>query len=343
MAIQHLHLLSRGSQPLLDTHRYVLMPDEPGAVLVVEDNIELAQSMLQMLELFGHSVEHAADGASALHAVAARPPDLVILDVHLPIVDGYTVCAALKQNPATWGIPVIMMTVETEREARLRGIEAEADQYLRKPIDAGELEARVRVLLRAKRRSDQMEQAENVIFSLARTVEAKDAYTEGHLQRLAGYAQAIGERMGVSGHALLALRYGALLHDVGKVAVDETIIRKCGPLTPSEYLMMQQHAVIGERIVEPLRLAAAVAPIVRHHHERWDGRGYPDGLSGESIPLGARIVAVADAFDAMTTQRPYNRVFSFAEALDRLRAGAGLFWDPRVVHVFLAWAHEHLL
>jgi putative two-component system response regulator len=311
--------------------------DGPGHIMVVDDSGEVAQSLAALLELCGHTVELISEGAAVLSAIAGQPPDLVILDVRLPDVDGYTICAAIKRSPETWRIPVIMVTVEGERESRLQGIEAGADDYLEKPIDARELEAQVRALLRIKRRNDGLEQAEDVIFALARTVEAKDAYTEGHLQRLAQYASATGERMGLCGEALVALRYGALLHDVGKVGVDEVIIRKGGPLTPAEYRLMQQHTIIGERIVQPLRLAAAVSPIVRHHHERWDGRGYPDGLAGEVIPLGARIVSVADAFDAMTTQRPYNRVLSIDEAIERLRAGAGIYWDPKVVAVFLDW------
>lgn len=321
----------------LDYPSHPAAEDEPGSILVVEDNLEMGRAMVGLLELFGHNVELATDAGSALGAIEARPPDLVILDVQLPGMDGYAVCSALKRSAETWRIPVIIVTVEGERGARLRGIEAEADEYLQKPIDSGELEARVRVLLRAKRRNDRMERAEDVIFALARAVEAKDAYTEGHLQRLTSYAHAIGERMRLQSDQLLALRYGALLHDVGKVGVDEAIIRKGGPLTPTEYRAMQQHPLIGERIVQPLRLAQAVAPIVRHHHERWDGRGYPDGLAGEQIPLGARIVAVADAFDAMTTQRPYNRVFSVDEAAERLRAGSSIYWDPQVTRVFLDW------
>jgi len=154
---------------------------------------------------------------------------------------------------------------------------------------------------------------------------------------MAGYARAIGERLGMYGDELTALRYGALLHDVGKIGVDEAIIRKAGPLTPDEYRAMQQHTIVGERIVQPLRLAKEVAPIVRHHHERWDGHGYPDGLADEVIPLGARIVAVADAFDAMTTQRPYNTVISVDEAVGRLCAGVRIYWDAQIVMVFVEW------
>jgi putative two-component system response regulator len=313
---------------------------EPGRIMIVDDSREAGRALASLLELFNHTVELVGDGHAALSAVAHHQPDLIILDVQLPDMDGYTVCDAIKGDPATWQIPIIMVTVEGERAARLQGLEAGADDYLQKPVDPEELEVRIRTLLRAKRRTDQLEEAEAVIFALARAVEAKDSYTEGHLQRLAQYAVAIGERMGLGADELAALRFGALLHDVGKVGVDEIIIRKGGPLTPAEYRTMQQHTLIGERIVQPLRMAGTVGPIVRHHHERWDGRGYPDGLTREAIPLGARIVAVADAFDAMTTQRPYNRILSFGEAAERLRAGAGMYWDPRAVGVFLDWLAE---
>jgi putative two-component system response regulator len=313
------------------------MADRPGRIMIVDDSREMASALAALLQLSGHTVELFSDGRRALAAIACQPPDLVILDVQMPDLDGYAVCTALKRDSATWGIPVIMVTIEGQREARLLGIEAGADDYLSKPVDARELELRIRVLLRNKRRIDRLEHAEAVIFALARAVEAKDAYTEGHLRRLERYAEAIGRRMGMEGEALIALRYGARLHDVGKVGVDEIIIRKSGPLTPTEYRTMQQHTIIGERIVQPLRLATSVAPIVRHHHERWDGRGYPDGLSKTDIPLGARIVAVADSFDAMTTQRPYNRPLGLDEAIERLRIGSGVYWDPQVIDVFISW------
>lgn len=311
--------------------------DLPGQIMIVDDNRDAGAALGRLLELSDHTVQLFTDGHTALDAIEQQQPDLLILDVQLPDMDGYEICNSIRNNPATWQIPIIMVTIEGQRAARLQGIAAGVDDYLQKPVDLQELELRIRSLLRKKRRNDQLEQAEAVIFALARTVEAKDAYTEGHLQRLATYAVAIGERMGLDAEGLTALRYGALLHDVGKVGVDELIIRKGGPLTPAEYRVMQQHTLIGERIVQPLRMAASVGPIVRYHHERWDGRGYPDGLAQASIPLGARIVAVADAFDAMTTTRPYNRVLSAAEAAERLRAGAGMYWDPQVVVVFLEW------
>lgn len=324
-------------QLLKNSFAYRPMADVPGAIMMVSDGAAMERTLAEALEQLDHHVAFVSDSRAALRAIIAHPPDLVIFDSAQSDSECYTICAALKHNPGTWRIPVILMTRTGERATRLRGIESEADCWVQKPFDRDELVLRVRTLLRAKRRNESLEHVEAVIFALARTVEAKDAYTEGHLRRLVEYSQAIGERLELRVNDLKALCYGALLHDVGKVGVDEMIIRKGGPLTPAERLLMQQHPIIGERIVQPLHLSAAVGPIVRHHHERWDGTGYPDRLAGDGIPHGARIVAVADAFDAMTTQRPYNRIFLFAEAAARLRAGAGSMWDPRVVGIFLDW------
>lgn len=311
--------------------------DETSHILLVEDNPYLSESLTNLLRDSGYIVDCVSTGYEALSTVRRRPPDLILLDLHLPDMTGHMVCSLLKSDEQTRLIPIVIITASDERSAQLQSISAGAEGYLQKPIDMEELDARVEVLLRTKRRNDTLESAENVIFALANAVEAKDSYTQGHLQRLGTYATAIGERLGLNGTALMALRYGALLHDVGKVGIDEAIIRKQGPLTPNEYRIMQQHTLIGEHIVAPLRLAASVGPIVRGHHERWDGRGYPDGLVGDDIPLGARIVAAADAYDAMTTQRPYNRVCSKEEAIKRLRAGAGMYWDPRVIKVFIEY------
>lgn len=316
---------------------------EPGYILIVEDHEAVAQALADLLQEDGHRSEIAFSGQEALRTVEYAPPELILLDLNLPDTDGLTLCRQLKQHETTRLIPVIIVTAHADRQAQLLSIAAGAEGYLQKPVDAQELATRVTALLRAKRLNDQLEPAENVIFALALTVEAKDAYTEGHLERLANYATAIGERIGITGPALTALRYGAHLHDVGKIGIDETILRKAGALTADEYRIMQQHTVIGERIVSPLRMASRVGPIVRSHHERWNGSGYPDRLAGEAIPLGARIVAVVDAFDAMTTQRPYNRVFSFSEAATRLQRGAGTIWDPAVVSVFIEWLVEQKL
>jgi putative two-component system response regulator len=315
--------------------------DDTGYILIVDDHILIAEVLASMLGESGYRSVIATNGQAALEMVARRHPDLILLDMRLPDIGGLDICAKLKQQEDTRLIPIIIVTAHADRQAQLMSIAAGAEGYLQKPIDMQELDLRVRTLLQVKRRNDTLEPAENVIFALARTVEARDAYTEGHVQRLALYSVTIGERLGFSDTELTALRYGALLHDVGKIGIDETIIRKDGPLTPAEYRVMQQHTLIGERIVAPLRMAAKVGPIVRGHHERWDGTGYPDGLAGEAIPLGARIVAVVDAFDAMTTQRTYNQVISYATAATRLEGGAGTAWDPEIVAIFVGWLTEH--
>lgn len=337
------HIMGHEAIQQLDKNRY-LQPEQAadmGHILIVEDNPHVADALSRLLDECGYSSTVAMDGHSALRFVELSPPDLILLDIHLPDIDGLHLCAELKQQEATRFIPIIIITVHADRQAQLMSIEAGADGYLQKPVDWQELAVRVRTLLRVKRRNDTLEPAENVIFALARTVEARDAYTEGHLHRLARYSTAIGERLGLMEAELTVLRYGAWLHDVGKIGIDETILLKKGPLTPAEYRVMQQHTLIGERIIAPLRMSAKVGPIVRGHHERWDGRGYPDGLAGAAIPLGARVVAVVDAFDAMTTKRPYNRVLSAEEALERLQGGAGTIWDAQIVATFAAWLREY--
>jgi|HigsolmetaAR202D_1030399.scaffolds.fasta_scaffold00019_70 putative two-component system response regulator len=313
------------------------LSNELGYILIVDDNPALGETLTDILSESGHKVVLVTSGQEALRTIHTNPPELILLDLNLPDTSGHAICASLKNDPLTRFIPIVIITASSEREAELQSISAGADGYLQKPIDLVELDTRVNALLRLKRWNDTLEPAENVVFALANAVEAKDPYTQGHLFRLGIYAEAIGKRMGLSGAALNALRNGALLHDVGKVGIDEAIIRKQGPLSTSEYRAMQQHTLIGEHIVAPLRLGAVIGPIVRGHHERWDGKGYPDGLAGEAIPLGARIVAVADAFDAMTTQRPYNKVCSKREAIERLRRGKGIYWDPNVVEIFIDW------
>lgn len=306
-------------------------------ILIVEDHPAFADALVQLVEDCGyqHSMAHTIQRARRL--INRQAPDLILLDIHLPDGNGIALCKELKRDSRTRLIPIVIVTASDDRSNQLHAIEAGADGYVQKPVDDQELMTRLRALLRAKQLNDQLEPVENVIFALARTVEAKDEYTVGHIERLSQYACALGERLGLGDTDLTALRYGALLHDVGKIGIDETIIRKPGPLTPEEFAIMQKHPLIGERIVAPLRLAPRVAPIVRSHHERWDGKGYPDGLAGENIPLGARVVAVLDAYDAMTTQRPYNRILSPAQALQQLRMAAGTIWDPQVVEAFAGW------
>jgi putative two-component system response regulator len=309
----------------------------PSGVVLVVDDEELNRKLLRdLLSSRGFHIEEARDGEEALHKARQLSPDIILLDVRMPRLDGFEACRALKQDPRTQWIPVVLLTALSSVEDRVAGIESGADDFLSKPFHQTELVARVRSLIRMKQLTDQLERTENILFTLAAAVEAKDPYTEGHLRRLVAYASEISIALELSPHLETVVRYGALLHDIGKVGVPDAILHKPDKLTPVEFDIIKLHPVFGERICRPLRFGGEVGPIVRNHHEQWDGTGYPDGLVAEAIPLGARIVAVADAFDAMTTDRPYHRAVSTTSAMDELRHGAGIQWDPGLVETFVS-------
>lgn len=290
---------------------------------------------MRILKRDDYTAITASNGLEALELVEREAPDLILLDVTMPRLDGFAVCQRLKDNEATALIPVTMLTGLDDREHRQRGVEVGADDFLTKPFEQSLLRARIRSQLRIKRLTDQLERTERVIFMLALAVEAKDAYTEGHLRRLSRYSEQLAMAAALPQERLKAIRFGGLLHDIGKISVDDAILRKPGALTSEEYEQIKQHPEYGARIVAPMRFAGEVAPIIRHHHERWDGAGYPDGLRGEDIPVGARIVAIVDAYDAMMTDRPYRKALGLDETLRRLREGRGREWDPQLLDLFL--------
>jgi putative two-component system response regulator len=286
-----------------------------GAILVVEDDSQNARVLTRLLERDDFTVHVVADGAAALEAVRDGAPDVILLDWMLPKVSGIEVCRVLKRDRRTRLIPIVLLTGLDAREHRLAGINAGADDFLTMPFDPEELRARIRSLARLKRNTDELESAETVITSLALTIEARDRYTDGHCHRLARFGRALGASIGVSDDDLAALERGGFLHDVGKIGIPDAVLLKPGRLTAAETALMQQHTLIGERLCGNLRSLAAVRPIVRHHHERLDGSGYPDRLRGRDVPLLAQIVGIVDAFDAITTARPYRP----ARSLDRAR------------------------
>lgn len=277
-----------------------------GAVLVVDDEAVVLEFLERLLTLEGYKVHTAADGSSALAALERHAPDVILLDVELPGLDGFEVCRRIKLAPATRLTPVVLVTGLHEREHRIEGINAGADDFLTKPLDPDELRARVRSLVRLKRYTDDLESAEAVILSLALTIEARDPYTEGHCHRLASYATALGEELSLADDDLAALYRGGYLHDVGKIGIPDAVLQKPAKLTEAEFDLMKQHTMIGERFCGNLRSLGRVRSIVRHHHERLDGSGYPDGLRGTEVPLLAQIVSIADVYDAITTTRPYH-------------------------------------
>lgn len=304
-------------------------------VLVVDDVPQNRTLLERMLTAEGYSVTAAADGAMALRMVEAESPDLIVSDIDMPNLNGIEFCRRVKENPATRLVPFILITGLADRANRIAGIEAGADDFLGKPFDSQELKARVRSLLRLKRYTDELDSAESVILSLALTVEARDPYTRGHCQRLAAYSLLIGERIGASDEQLSALHRGGYLHDVGKIGVPDAVLFKPSGLTPEEYDVLKRHTVIGDRLCGDLRALSLVRPIVRHHHERLDGSGYPDGLKGDAVPLLAQIISIVDEYDAITTSRPYRAALPPERAFDELSKDVkkGLL-NPDLVDIF---------
>jgi putative two-component system response regulator len=304
-------------------------------ILVVDDKIDTVLLLRELLTSRGYAVVTAHDAEEALQMIKTEPPDLILLDVVMPGRSGYELCRELKGDPTTRLIPVIMITGLTDRDDRIRGIEAGADDFLSKPLYPEELFARVRSLLRMKDFTDELDNAEAVIFSLALGVESRDPYTGDHCARLARYSTDLGKAMGLSYDELVALKRGGYLHDLGKVTIPDEILKKHTGLSPEEWAIMRQHPITGEGICQPLRTLRDVLPIIRHHHEHWNGSGYPDGLRGEQIPLLARVLQVVDIYDALTTSRPYKPALSYAASERTMRSEAerGL-WDKQVVDTF---------
>jgi putative two-component system response regulator len=251
-------------------------------------------------------------------------------------MSGIELCARLKADPRYELMPVVILTAVGDLEGRVAGLAAGADDFFTKPVAFVELRTRLAALLRVRLLLSQLERAEAVITTLALTIEARDPYTLGHCDRLSRYAVAVGEALGLDPEMVRSLRLGGYLHDLGKISVPDGILLKPGPLDPIEYERIRAHPGAGSDLVLGLRSMELVRPIMRHHHEKWDGSGYPDGLKGEAIPLGARIISVVDVFDALHTDRPYKAALPRSEAVSTLirETDAG-YWDPRVVETFL--------
>ncbi|MBZ5661461.1 MAG: response regulator [Acidobacteriia bacterium] len=303
-----------------------------GTILVADDNESIRDPLTEMLRLQGYRVIAVDNGEQALQEICSQPVDLALLDVMMPGQSGFAVCRAVKSRPETRLIPIVLVTGLGSADDRIRGIEAGADDFLNKPVKKEELLARVRSLVRLKRFTDELDNAETVLCTLARSIEAKDPYTEGHCDRLSRYTVSLGETLGLSGEQLVALRRGGIVHDIGKVAVPEFVLLKPGPLDAAERKIMEQHTIAGERICAPLKSFRNVLPIIRSHHEKQDGTGYPDHLKGRDIPLTARILQTVDIYDSLTTDRPYRKALSQETAIELMweetRRG---WWDPDLV------------
>jgi putative two-component system response regulator len=304
-------------------------------ILVADDQAPNRELLEELLTTQGFKVVTASDGAKALDQLGKVSVDLVILDVMMPHMNGFEVCQKIKANPETYLIPVILVTALSDKQDRIEGLRANADDFLTRPVDGAELLARVQSLLKLKQRTDELERAESVLFALARSIEGKDPYTGGHCERLSEYSASLGQHLSLADEQITALRRAGVVHDIGKIAVPDSIILKPSSLSPEEWKLMREHPVVGERICAPLKSFRLVLPIIRHHHEKFDGSGYPDGLRGENIPVTARVLQIVDVYDALTTIRPYKPAFSITDALQtmKLEVAKG-WWDAQIFDQF---------
>lgn len=313
------------------------LKSRPPKILVVDDKIDTLLLLRELLSSRGYDVITASDADEARELVHSDKPDLVLLDVIMPGKSGYELCRELKDDPFTRLIPIVMITGLTDRDDRVRGIEAGADDFLSKPLYPEELFARVKSLLKLKEFTDELENAEAVLVALALGIESRDPYTGNHCERLARYATDLGQYIGLDGDSLVALKRGGFLHDLGKVSIPDDILKKGSRLTSDEWEIIKQHPIIGESICRPLRSFRNVLPIIRHHHEHWDGSGYPDQLAGAQIPLLARVLQTVDVYDALRTARPYKPALNHEDAERTMTEEAGRgCWDPELVAAFFA-------
>ncbi|MGH1393405.1 MAG: HD domain-containing phosphohydrolase [Trichormus sp.] len=315
---------------------------EPPKVLVVDDHSASRITAVALLAMEGYTVIEADSGFIAVELVKQQQPDLILLDVMMPGMDGFEVCQLLKQDEDTRLIPVIFITALNDRRSRIQGIEVGADDFLTKPFDRVELVARVKSLVRQKRLNEDLDHAEQALFSIARAVESRDPNTGDHCERLVKLVQAFGEYLNLSRSQIRDLSWGGYLHDIGKVGIPDAVLLKQGKLTPEDWAIMKQHVLIGEKICQPLRSMQGVIPIIRHHHERWDGSGYPDGLKGDEIPYIAQVFQVIDIYDALTSERPYKKAFTAEEALCIMLDETESGWrNPKLMQQFAEFILSH--
>jgi putative two-component system response regulator len=312
-----------------------------GTVLVIDDQPQSLEAMREALYPLGFEVWQAVDGETGFLLARERQPDVILLDVMMPGIDGYEVCRRLKADEETRLLPVVFFTGLDSRQARLRGLEVGATDFLSKPFDLVELEVRVRNLVHFRRLTQDLDDAEKMLFAVARAIEARDEGTGEHCDRLSQLAAHLGEHVGMDPEAVKALRRAGYLHDIGKIAVPDAVLLKPGRLNQSEWHIMQTHVEIGVKICAPLRTLRPVLPIIRHHHEHGDGTGYPDALKDNAIPLLARVFQVVDVFDALTNERPYRRALPVGEALalQRKETSRG-WWDEEIFEAFSAMVEK---
>jgi putative two-component system response regulator len=314
-----------------------LIEMETPSILVVDDvrsNLELMEAVF-MKE--GFRVYTALGADAAIDLFMSNSVDLAVLDVMMPGIDGFELCARLKDMSGRRFFPVILLTALTDRQSKIKGIASGADDFISKPFDNSELMMKIKSLLKLKRLNEELDHSENIILTLAVAMEARDPYTKGHSTRVSKLSVDFVSFLGLPETDRKEMKKAGILHDIGKICLSESLLRKPGPLTREEVEMIKTHAVLGEELCRPLVSMRKILPSIRHHHERWDGRGFPDGLGGEEIPLMARILAIVDSFDAMVSVRPYRDRRSVDVTLETMRAEQyDGQWDAELLGYFLS-------
>jgi putative two-component system response regulator len=305
-------------------------------VFAVDDDASSLEVLEAACAIAGFRFSSTSRPKDVLKLVRELEPDVILLDVMMPELDGFELCRLIKAEEALQLIPIVLVTALDSKGDKIKGLKSGCDDFMSKPIDRIELTARVTSLARVRRLTENLDDAEKVLEMLARGVEAKDETTGDHCDRLTSAGISFGKHLGFSTPDVKALGRAGVLHDIGKIGIPDAILLKPGKLTPDEWKVMETHTTIGADLLKPLRTMQRVVPIVRNHHERWDGKGYPDQLGGEKIPLLARVFQLLDAFDALTSERPYKRAFTVEESCDILEkeAESGK-WDPRLLKEFL--------
>jgi putative two-component system response regulator len=311
------------------------MADKKQSILIADDDAQALAILQQIMLGQGYEVFTAREGTTALAMVQENKPDLIILDNYMPGLSGSEICAAVKADPKTRLIPVVMLTGYTETPDKLEAIEAGADDFVNKPYKAVELTTRIRSLMKVKALNDQLDTAEEVIFALARAIEAKDTYTQGHTERVSQFAVVVAHHLKLSDEEQNALYKGGILHDIGKIAIPDAILNKPGRLTDEEFSIIRTHPDRGQKICIPLNSIRSALPVIRHHHEKLDGTGYPDKLAGDNVPVIARIMAIVDVYDALTSTRSYRAALPQEKAFSILEEESDKgWWDKGILHEF---------
>lgn len=305
-------------------------------ILVVDDlqtNIDLMEAIF---EKEGFTVHSAQGGADAIALFEKNRIDLAVVDVMMPGIDGFALCSMLKQKAGKHFFPVILLTALSDRNSRINGLEAGADDFISKPFDTVELLLKIRSLLKLKTLQEELDHSENIILTLAVAMEARDPYTKGHSTRVSKLSLDFSSFLGLSEQEREEMKKAGILHDIGKICLSQSILRKPGPLTAEEQEMIKTHALLGEDLCRPLVSMRRILPAIRHHHERWDGNGFPDRLAGQSIPMMARILSIIDSFDAIVSVRPYRARRSVSSALEMMeREQNSGQWDTELLGYFL--------